>query len=280
MAPSTTVAIVNKSRFEELEIPLPPLEQQKRIAAILDKADELRAKRRRAIAKLDELLKSVFLELFGDPVTNPKGWPVMPFGDVCDTRLGKMLDAKQQTGQHLRLYLRNTNVQWNKVNLNEVFQMDFDESARRTLRLKHGDLLICEGGEAGRTAIWRSELEECYFQKAIHRARPDTKLAESEYLLFFMWFMLKNNGLKDFTTSATIAHLTGIKLKTVPVPLPPIELQRDFKQNFYRIEKIEALKNQHLTSAERLFASLQARAFSGDLTPDVLDEVEAVAAKS
>lgn len=158
--------------------------------------------------------------------------------------------------------------------------MDFDEPARQTLRLEQGDLLICEGGEAGRTAIWRNELEECYFQKAVHRARPDTKLAESEYLLFFMWFMLKNNGLKDFTTSATIAHLNGVKLKTVPVPLPPIELQRDFKQNFYRIEETGALKNQHLLSTEQLFASLQARAFSGDLIPDVLDEVEAVTADS
>lgn len=111
---------ISKSIVEKIEIPLPPLEQQKRIVRVLDKADELRSKRRRAIAKLDELLKSVFLEVFGDPVTNPKGWPVMPFGEVCNTRLGKMLDAKQQTGQHLRLYLRNTNVQWNKVNLDEV----------------------------------------------------------------------------------------------------------------------------------------------------------------
>ncbi len=83
MAPATTIAIVNKSRFSELEIPLPPLPEQKRIAAILDKADEIRRKRAETIKLTEELLKSAFLEMFGDPVTNPKGWEVRKLGEVC-----------------------------------------------------------------------------------------------------------------------------------------------------------------------------------------------------
>ena len=84
MAPATTVAIVSKSKFEELQIPLPPLEEQKRIAAILDKADAIRRKRQQAIQLADDFLRSVFLDMFGDPVTNPKGWEVKHLGDCLD----------------------------------------------------------------------------------------------------------------------------------------------------------------------------------------------------
>jgi len=82
-----------------------------------------------------------------------------PFGEVCDTRLGKLLDQKQQTGEHPRRYLRKANVQWFRFDLAEVFEMDFDARSRSILRLKSGDLLICEGGEPGRAAIWKDEIE-------------------------------------------------------------------------------------------------------------------------
>lgn len=88
LASSTTVPSLRKSTLEEISVPLPPLPEQRRIAAILDKADALRAKRRVAIAKLDQLLQSVFLDMFGDPVTNPKGWPVASLGDLASWKSG------------------------------------------------------------------------------------------------------------------------------------------------------------------------------------------------
>lgn len=92
IAPSTTLPIINKSRFSALEIPLPPLPEQKRIAEILDKADALREKRRLALQKLDMLLQSVFLDMFGDPVKNPKGWDVVPVSSfVSNFQGGKSL---------------------------------------------------------------------------------------------------------------------------------------------------------------------------------------------
>ena len=229
MAPSTTVAIVNKSRFSEITIPFPPLPEQRRIAAILDKADAIRRKRRRAIELTEDFLRSAFLEMFGDPVTNPKGWPLRKFGDVCTTRLGKMLDSKKQTGLHKRPYLRNVNVQWGYFDLKEVLEMDFDENDREEFRLRMGDVLICEGGEVGRAAIWQDELEECYFQKALHRVRPHSNKVIPEYLVNLMWFLAKYGGLKDHVTSATIAHLTGVKLKNMNIPIPPLELQKKFR---------------------------------------------------
>lgn len=256
---------INQQIIKRLQIPLPPLAEQQRIAAILDTADALRAKRRAALATLDTLLQSTFLHMFGSPITNPKGWQVMPFGDVCDCRLGKMLDAKQQTGKYLYPYLRNANVQWDRIELDDVLTMDFDERDREKFRLQNGDLLICEGGEAGRTAIWRGQLKECYYQKALHRARVNPKLATPEYLLHYMWLMARNNGLKDHTTSATIAHLTGVKLKQLPVLLPPLAKQQQFTNQY---EKTHCLRNKILRGIrelDTLFHSLQQRAFKGEL---------------
>lgn len=247
-----------------LRLPLPPLSEQRRIAGILDKADALRAKRRAALAKLDTLTQSIFLDMFGDPVTNPKGWPTRPFGQVCETRLGKMLDQKQQTGKHRRPYLRNANVQWFRFDLSDVFEMDFDEDDRRILRLQPGDLLICEGGEPGRAAVWQGELQECYFQKALHRARPNKKLAVPEYLCWLLWFLSQRGNLTG-VTSATIAHLTGEKLSVLPTLLPPPELQLRFTEILRSIQAVAQDQLAGLRNLDALFCSLQHRAFQGEL---------------
>ena len=263
---------VSKATVSRIEISLPPLREQHRIAAILDqvdalraKRDALRAKRREALAQLDNLTQSIFIEMFGNPATNPKGWTQMPFSKVCDTRLGKMLDQKQQTGNHLRKYLQNANVQWFRFDLSTVFEMDFDANARDVFRLRDGDLLICEGGEPGRAAIWRDEIAECYYQKALHRGRPNPKLAIPEYLAWLLWFLDQHGGLSDHVTSATIAHLTGEKLKAMNIPVPPIAIQHEFAQRIGIVDKVKARHQQSLSELDTLFASLQHRAFRGEL---------------
>ncbi len=248
-----------------LEILLPSIKEQHRIAAILDQADALRAKRREALSQLDRLAQSVFIEMFGDPVKNTKGWPLRSFNDACPTRLGKMLDQKQQTGQHSRKYLRNANVQWFRFDLGDVLEMDFDEAARETFSLKEGDLLICEGGEPGRAAIWRNQLVECYYQKALHRGRPEPTMAQPEYLLWLLWFLSKHGGLSDHVTSATIAHLTGEKLKAMMIPLPPLTLQRKFAERLKTHEQLRLTLEHAVATQDALFASLQHRAFRGEL---------------
>jgi type I restriction enzyme, S subunit len=260
-----TFTEINKELFEGVCIPLPPLNEQKRIGAILQKADRLRHLRRTARQLNDTFLQSVFLEMFGDPVTNPMQFPIVKFDDVCKSHLGKMLDAKQQTGKHKRPYLRNENVQWMKIDVNDVHEMDFDETDRAKYRLVKGDILICEGGEVGRSAIWNDELPECYFQKALHRARPDRKKALSEFVVWLMFTLAQNGGLGDFTSQVTIAHLTGVKLKTIEFPLPPMDLQEKFANTVMRHNKIQ---KQHLESerqAEHLFQSLLQRAFRGEI---------------
>ncbi len=143
--------------------------------------------------------------------------------------------------------------------------MDFDEATREEFRLKNGDLLICEGGEPGRAAIWRGQLKECYYQKALHRARPNETLANPEYLVWLLFFLSMGGGLRDYVTSATIAHLTGEKLKAMRILLPPISLQHEFARRVAAVEKQKAAHRASLAEMDNLFASLQHRAFRGEL---------------
>jgi type I restriction enzyme S subunit len=254
-----------RANIIKIQIPLPPLEEQKRIAGILDAADILRAKRREALAKLDDLLQSTFLDMFGDPVTNPKGWEVRNFGSLGNCRLGKMLDKAKQTGDCQYPYLANTKVKWGRFEMSELRQMDFNEADREEFKLEEGDLLICEGGEVGRCAIWREDKKDVFFQKALHRMRLDRSICISEYSYFFMYFMAMNGGFRDLTTSATIAHLTGVKLKKLPVPIPPLDLQKRFSEIVSSVEEQKTKMRKHLEQLDDLFASLQQRAFRGDL---------------
>ena len=250
--------------FAALQIPLPPLDEQKRIAGILDAADALRAKRREALAELDTLLQSTFLDIFGDPVTNPMGWDVVAFESIGNSRLGKMLDKGKEVGDCQFPYLANTNVQWGRFDLAALRTMDFSESDCEEFKLEDGDLLICEGGEVGRTAIWHGAHDRIYFQKALHRVRLNPTVAVPEYVFQFMWFMAKNGGFRDLTTSATIAHLTGVKLKRLPCPRPPLELQHRYAAIVKSVEQQKASQRAHLAELDTLFASLQSRAFRGD----------------
>ena len=256
---------VSDAKVRASTIPLPPLAEQKRIAGILDAADALRAKRREALAQLDTLLQSTFLDMFGDPATNPKGWGVVAFESIGNSRLGKMLDKGKEVGDCQFPYLANTNVQWGRFALAALRTMDFSESDCEEFKLEDGDLLICEGGEVGRTAIWHGAHDRIYFQKALHRVRLDPTVAVPEYVFQFMWFMAKNGGFRDLTTSATIAHLTGVKLKRLPCPRPPLDLQHRYAAIVKSVEQQRVSQRAHLNELDTLFASLQSRAFRGDL---------------
>ena len=256
---------ISSSQLESIQIPLPPLPEQKRIAEILDKADELRAKRKEALAQLDSLVQSTFLEMFGDPVTNPKGWEIVKFERIGSSRLGKMLDSAKQSGKTKYPYLANFNILWGKIDISNIRYMEFNENELSEFSLQYDDILICEGGEVGRTAIWKFKDSNIYFQKALHRVRLFKEIVVPEYGLYFMLFMAKNNGFKDHVTIATIAHLTGIKLKKLPIPLPPLPLQQKFATIVESVERQKESMRAQLQEMDILFASLQDRAFKGEL---------------
>jgi len=257
---------ISKTVIANVEIPLPPLAEQRRIASILDQADELRQKRQQAIEKLDQLLQATFIDIFGDPVSNPKGWDLKPVGEISESKLGKMLDKKKQSSENDQYkYLRNANVQWFKFDLSDVFDMEFNEKDRKNCELKFGDILVCEGGEPGRAAIWKNDLENCFFQKALHRVRLDMTQILPEYFVWLFWFYSKNGGFDDHITVATIAHLTGVKMKAMQIPIPPLSMQEEFQQKVNEIEVLKTTLENSSKLFESLFSSLQNQAFNGTL---------------
>lgn len=263
-AHGSTMKHVVKGDFDSHSIPLPSLDDQIRIAHLLGKVEGQIAQRKQHLQQLDDLLKSVFLEMFGDPVWNEKGWELRSVNDFSKSRLGKMRDKKFITGAHLRKYLGNSNVQWFRFVFDELLVMDFDEREREIFKLEDGDLLVCEGGEIGRCAIWKNQIDDCYFQKALHRLRLDRSKAIPEYIQYVFLFYSLFNGFK-ISSKATIAHLTGEKLKATCLPLPPIELQKKFAVIVDKFESLKSRYQQSLTDLESLYGALSQQAFKGEL---------------
>ena len=248
--------------LKESNILLPSLDEQRHIAAVLDKVSDLIAKRRQQLDKLDEIVKARFVEMFGDVIQNTKLWPQYVFSDITTSRLGKMLDAKQQTGMCQYPYLANFNVQWFQFELNNLNKMDFNEADRIEFELRDGDLLVCEGGEIGRCAVWHNEIQPCYFQKALHRVRCKEKIILPDYLAWWFKYNCDNKGFAEIEgAKATISHLPGAKLKTLLVSVPPIEQQRLFTAFVKQINKSKLTIQRSCDKLEVLKKALMQRYF-------------------
>ena len=150
-------------------------------------------------------------------------WEKVKLGNVTDSCLGKMLDQNKNKGDYLP-YLANVNVRWGEFDLEDLPLMKFEESEQERYELKYGDLVICEGGEPGRCAIWKEQIPNMKIQKALHRVRVHDCL---DYRYLFYWFLLagKTGELDQYFTGATIKHMPGQKLKEVVIDKPPLEIQ-------------------------------------------------------
>lgn len=150
-------------------------------------------------------------------------WEKVKLGSVTDSCLGKMLDQNKNKGDY-QPYLANVNVRWGEFDLEDLPLMKFEESEQERYELKYGDLVICEGGEPGRCAIWKEQIPNMKIQKALHRVRVHDCL---DYRYLFYWFLLagKTGELDQYFTGATIKHMPGQKLKEVVIDKPPLEIQ-------------------------------------------------------
>lgn len=248
--------------YQKEPINIPDIDTQKRISRIFDKIDALITSRKEQRTKLDQIVKSRFIEMFGDVIRNSKVWQMRVFEDVAASRLGKMLDAKQQTGKYSYPYLANFNVQWFRFNIENLNQMDFDEDDRAEFELKDGDLLVCEGGEIGRCAVWHNEIQPCFFQKALHRVRCNRQIIHPDYLAWWFKYNCDYDGFTAIAGSkATIAHLPGIKLKQLQVAVPPIELQEQFATFVEQTDKSKLAIQKSLDKLEILKKALMQKYF-------------------
>jgi len=251
---------------------VPPLVEQRTIAAFLDREtariDALIEKKRRQIELLHEKraalisqavtkgldpnapVKDSGIEWLGEV---PAHWQIPPLYARFSVELGKMLDEKRITGEHLLPYVRNVDVQWDAVNVTGLPEMDISPDEYPRYTLKEGDLLVCEGGEVGRTAIWRGELPVCAFQKAIHRIRPLSGRDLPRFFYYVMRATAFNGVFVAHGNPNTIPHLTAEKLRVYRFAFPPTAEQRaivDFLDS--ETAKIDALVGRIDLSIDRL----------------------------
>jgi len=256
---------ISQEKVRKTRIPLPPLNEQKRIAAILDKADALRVKRRQAIALLDSLTQSIFLEMFGDPVSNPKGWKYQALEDIVEA----VIDCPHSTPNWVsfgKIALRTSNLTkggWNWSDTRYVTDSEFVERSRRRA-VKSRDIVLSREGTVGIAAIVAPDMEVCLGQRLVQIA-PDEQRAVSEYLLQHLLFNLAPNRISHVMVGATSQHINVKDLRKLKIMIPSLQSQMEFKSRHDLLSgRLEAV----LASAaetDSLFSSLQHRAFTGQL---------------
>jgi type I restriction enzyme S subunit len=259
---------IRMQNFLDYTIPLPPIASQRTIANILDKADEIIRKRKEAIALTEQLLKSTFLDMFGDPVINPKGWEVVQLSKIADFENGDR-SSNYPSGKDIIengiLFLNTKNIVNNQLNLG-IKQYISEEKFNSLTRgkLKKGDLLITLRGTLGNCCIFESEYRTGFInaQMMIIRVKPNIS---NKFIHALLTSKQLNNFLQMIGNGAAIPQLTAKQIKELGVYNPPIELQNKFSDFIEKITKLKEKHYQNLQESENLFNSLLQKAFKGEL---------------
>jgi type I restriction enzyme S subunit len=186
-------------------------------------------------------------------------WPLVRLGDHVDACLGKMLDAKKNKGV-LQPYLGNVNVRWGAFDLTDLAEMRFEAQEEARYSLRPGDLVVCEGGEPGRCAIWTGSAPSMKIQKALHRIRP--KYSLHNYYLYYWFRNAANVGLLEpHFTGTTIKHLTGKAIAALQVPLPSLAIQRSIVEVLRPLDDRIDLLRQNSATLESIAQGLFKRWF-------------------
>ena len=263
---TTNISNLNLDRALGLAVPLPPLPEQRRIAAILDQADELRTKRRRALGLFDELADSLFAEMS----LSASAWEIVALGELTSIASGitkgrKVPDAPLRSVP----YLTVANVQDKRLNLAVVKTIEASENEIDRYSLKPNDLLLTEGGDPdklGRGTLWAGELSECIHQNHVFRVRVADGRIHPVYL---NWDLRSARGRDYFLRSAKqttgIASINSTQLKAFPVLVPALDVQTAFAARLGKLSEERRRCEEGVAAADELFASLQHRAFRGGL---------------
>lgn len=261
---------VSMKIFWEHEIPLPPLDEQKRIVAILDQADAIRQKRQQAIALADDFLRSVFLDMFGDPVTNPKGWEIQPISKVAEVQGGLQVTKKREGLPVTCPYLRVANVYRGRLELSEIKTMQVTEVEQERVALVKNDILIVEGHgnkeEIGRCAMWDGSIGNMIHQNHLIRVRVINNRVLPQYLTDF----INSEGGRGqlIGASNTTSGLNTIStrlVKETAVLIPDLNIQERYIQIFKKVTETLNHFQQGTLEGKGFFESLSQKAFSGQL---------------
>ncbi len=260
MAPATTIPIVSKSKFGQLQIPVPPLPEQRRIAAILDQADALRAKRREALAQLDSLTQSIFIEMFGAK----NEYPVSSLADFCEL----ITDGTHQTPEYADegvIFLSAKNVtsgyiDWDKIKfIPESLHLEL----HRRLAPRMNDILLAKNGTTGVAAIVDRDCTfDIYVSLALLRAKQGVL---PEFLLGAINSPICKQKFNDSLKGVGVPNLHLKEIRSTQIPHPPLNIQHEFLSRITALEKLKVSQRTSLAELNTLFASLQHRAFAGEL---------------
>ncbi len=264
-------ATLNKDKLNQIKIPLTTLEQQKKIVKVLNKAQELIDKRKAQIEALDQLTQSVFLEMFGDPVSNPKGWDVKKLKDIAeieDGDRGENYPKQHELVSEGILFLSTSNFVNNKLDLSKVTYITKEKfSQLRKGKLRQGDLIVTLRGSIGNIVIFDEEGYDTGFinaQMAILRLKNVNRI-------FFQQLYTSNSFqlvLKKTQTGSSQPQLPLKNLKELEIIIPPLELQELFAATIRQINLKKELLLKSQAEIQNMFNSLMQRAFKGELFND------------
>lgn len=259
---------VSKAIIAEVMIPLPELHEQRRIAAVLDKADALRAKRHEAIAKLDQLLQSVFLEMFGDPVTNPKGWPVSTLGELAEFENGDRSSNYPSKGDIVSegiLFLSTKNITDQRLDLRDT-QFITEEKFKSLSRgkIQKGDLVITLRGTLGACCIFDGVYDFAFINAQMMIMRPRLGI-NSVFLHAVITSAAIQEKIQGSFTGAAVPQLTSGGIAQLGLYRPPTDLQFRFSEIALMLQAHKRELCMSLSLVDDLFQSLQQKGFSGAL---------------
>ncbi len=267
-AKGATFKQVNREDIGELRITLPPLPEQRRIAEILDKADAQRAKRRAALAQLDTLTQSIFLDMFGDPATNPKAWPRMAIGELAsrfsDGPFGSNLKTEHYSSTGIRV-IRLQNIGVGKfIDDDCVFISQRHFADLKKHECLPGDVLIGTLGDPNLRACIQPHGVTLAINKAdCVQLRPNDKIANASYLCTLLNIPSVEMMAHDLVLGQTRARISMGRLRGLKVPVPGIQFQTEFARRTRQVDRLTLSHRASLVEFEALFESIRHRAFSG-----------------
>lgn len=267
---TTNISNLDVARFKRLEIPLPPLKEQKRIATILDKADAIRQKRQQAIALADDFLRSVFLDMFGDPVTNPKGWVVKPLGkDIIHANNGLARRRKDEDNVG-DIVLRLQDVHYDGIHFDkELNRIALDDKEKARYKIDAGDILFIRvNGNpdyVGRSAVFNGHTEDVYHNDHIIRIKVSSSFEPKFLSYVFNSHAGRRIIAKKTKTSAGQHTISQGGIEELTIYRPPLEKQKSFVKIMNALMSMieNSFKSDGLNVG--LFAALSQKAFTGQL---------------
>lgn len=260
---------IKTSMIQKLEIVLPSLIEQRRVAAILDKADEIRQKRQQSIKKLDELLQSTFIDMFGDPITNPKGWEAKEMGSFCSfengDRSSNYPNATEIQDSGIP-FLSTKNIvknSYNETKLNFITEEKFSELTRG--KAKNGDILITLRGTLGAVCIFNSKHKLAFINAQMMIIRSDDIVMSNKFLHAILSFPTFQTYFSRIGQGAAVQQLTTKQFEKISI-IVPSKFDQDLflrKADYIQAQKVRLTSQLALFDA--LFLSLQQRVFNGTL---------------